>query len=262
MNSLLPRTIASTVGLTLLLASAGCSGGFLLATTPTPTLTPTRTATATRTPTPTHTATLTDTPTFTLTPTDTPTPTITNTPSLTPTPTLDFPDVATAMQANCRYGPGVAYLFSHGLYPGDHAVVHGRNYNGRWLWVQPDNLNRHCWASASVFEIEGDVMRVAVVQSRLPHSTLYQAPQWVEAVRQGDQVMIRWDSVWMTEDDYRGYLLELSLCQNGSRIWTAVHVDGTSVEVMDQAGCSGESGGLLYAVEKHGYTDPVEIPWP
>lgn len=249
--------------LVLALALTGCSGGWSLfgpTATSTATITPTRTPTRTATRTPTSTAT--DTPTVTPTPTDTPTPTTTSTPTLTPTPTFDFPDVTTMMQANCRYGPGTAYLFSHGLYPGDHAVVHGRNYNGSWLWVQPDNLDRHCWAAASVFEIEGDVMRVGVVTSRLPHSTLYGPPKWVEAVRQGEQVILRWDSVWMTEDDYRGYLLELSLCQNGIRVWTAIHVDGTSKEVSDGSGCSGESGGLLYAVEKHGYTDPVTIPWP
>jgi hypothetical protein len=29
----------------------------------------------------------------------------------------------------------------------------------------------------------------------------------------------------------------------------------------DQPGCSQPSGGKLYTVEKHGYTDPVDIRW-
>ena len=30
----------------------------------------------------------------------------------------------------------------------------------------------------------------------------------------------------------------------------------------DEKGCEGDPKGKLYAVEKHGYTDPVTIPWP
>jgi hypothetical protein len=166
------------------------------------------------------------------------------------------------MQANCRYGPGTAYLFSHGLYEGDHGVVHGRNYSGTWLWIQPDNLNRHCWVSSSVVEIDGNVFSVIIVQPQLPHSTLYGPPRGVQAHRQGDQVTVDWSPVWMTEDDYRGYLIEALACQDGALIWIAVHSDETSYTFTDEAGCSASSSGLLYAVEKHGYTDPVVIPWP
>jgi hypothetical protein len=42
----------------------------------------------------------------------------------------------------------------------------------------------------------------------------------------------------------------------------AVHTDDTSYVLTDESGCSGDSGGLLYTVEKHGYTDPVKIEWP
>ena len=30
----------------------------------------------------------------------------------------------------------------------------------------------------------------------------------------------------------------------------------------DLTSCAGTSSGKLYVVEKHGYTDPVAIPWP
>ncbi|MCK4975641.1 MAG: hypothetical protein KAS36_01765, partial [Anaerolineales bacterium] len=64
------------------------------------------------------------------------------------------------------------------------------------------------------------------------------------------------------EDDFRGYLIEATICQGGQLLSVAVHTDGTSYEFTDEGGCSGESGGLLYVVEKHGYVDPVTIPWP
>jgi len=166
------------------------------------------------------------------------------------------------MQANCRYGPGTAYLYSHGLYEGDAGEVHGRNYSGTWLWIQPFNLERHCWAAASVLDVTVDISQVNVVQTRLPKSTLYGPPEEVLAVRNGDVVLVRWSSVWMTDDDYRGYLIEASVCRSGTLIPIAVHIDGTSVEITDEQTCDRGSSGILYTVEKHGYTAPVDIPWP
>lgn len=216
----------------------------------------------TSTPVPTIAPTPTASQTATMTSSKTPTPTETLTPTISATPTFDFPDVVVQMQANCRYGPGTAYLYSFGMYEGDHAEIHGRNYSGSWLWIKPDNLERHCWISASVVAIQGDIFTVKVVQSKLPHATLYGPPKGVEAIRDGDRVIITWDRVWMTKDDDRGYLIEATVCQNGNLLFIAVHTDDTSYEFTDEKGCSGNSGGLLYTVEKHGYTDPVKISWP
>ena len=165
-------------------------------------------------------------------------------------------------QAFCRYGPGKAYLYSHGLYENDHVQIDGRSPSARWLWVKPDNLERHCWAAASVMEVTGDVHSAPVVTTQLPHSTLYGPPEEVEADRDGDQVTVYWSRVWMTEDDDRGYLIEATVCQGGGLVSVAVQTNDTSYTFTDEKGCGGDSGGRLYTVEKHGYTDPVEIPWP
>lgn len=111
-------------------------------------------------------------------------------------------------------------------------------------------------------EIEGDVFSVSAYFPSLPKSTLYEAPQKVAATREGDQVMVSWERVWMTEDDDRGYLIEARLCQNGYLFDLAVHTDGTSYTFTDELTCEGESKAKLYTVEKHGYSDPVQIPWP
>jgi hypothetical protein len=219
---------------------------------PSPTLTTTSTLTATASATPTATQTLTSTPTA----------TITNTPTITPTPTEAVPQGIVLMQAFCRYGPGKAYLYSHGLYEKDHVVIEGRSPSARWLWVKPDNLERHCWAAASVMEVTGDVHSLPVVTTQLPHATLYGPPEEVEATREGDQVTVAWSRVWMTQDDDRGYLIEATVCQGGGLVSVAVQTNDTSYVFTDEDGCSGGSGGRLYTVEKHGYTDPVEIPWP
>ncbi|MDH5507176.1 MAG: hypothetical protein OEZ02_08145, partial [Anaerolineae bacterium] len=112
-------------------------------------------------------------------------------------------------------------------------------------------------------DIDGDIKSVVVLTDfYMPSSSLYGPVQQVSAYRQGNQVIVTWEPVWMTEDDDRGYLMEVYLCQNGAYFWDAVHTDKTTYTFTDDPGCAGQSGGLLYVVEKHGYTTPVKIPWP
>jgi hypothetical protein len=113
-----------------------------------------------------------------------------------------------------------------------------------------------------VLEVDGDVMLVYPIERRLPQSVLYQAPGNVQATRSGSTVRVSWDRVNMTEDDDRGYMIEANICQAGSYLFVVVATNNTSYEFTDEAGCPLASGGLLYTVEKHGYTDPVQIPWP
>lgn len=238
----------------------GCEPVMALLATPTPT--------ATETPTPTLTPTRTATPTVTLTPTITPTatmtpsPTVTETPTVTLTPTFDFPDVTVKQQAHCRYGPNKAYLHAGDLYDGDHGVLWNRNYDGSWLWVRFDKLWYACWVSDSVVQVNGDIFSVVTYMNALPASTLYGPPEWVKAERQGDEVVVTWAKVNMTEDDDRGYFLKVQVCQNGYLIDLLAATMGTTYSFTDQSGCEGESGGQVYTVEKHGYTGPASIPWP
>ncbi len=228
--------------------------------TPAPTLTPTHTLTST----PTFTATLTTTPTITYTPTAISTSTLTPTAIATATSTPDVPyGQVIVAQGFCRYGPGKAYLYSHELNQGDPILVHGRNAFGTWLWVQPHDLDRHCWAAASLFEITGDIMEANVVETELPKSTFVRLPEGVVASRDGNEVTVSWShAYYIPKEDRRGYLLELYLCQNGAYFWTAYHTEKNDLTVTDEPGCQLPSRGLLYIAEKHGYSDPVEIPWP
>ncbi len=224
---------------------------------------PTVTSTLTLQPTISPTASATATPTSTNTATATSSPTVTSIPTDTATPTPDVPRVTAQMQAFCRYGPGKAYLYSHGLYEGDRGLIDGRNYSGTWLWIKPENLERHCWVSASVVEVQGDIKQAPVVQTKLPRANnLYGPPQNIRAERDGDQVTISWQRVKMTVDDDRGYLIEATICQGGSLVTVAIHTDNNSIELTDERGCGGQSKGQIYTVEKHGYVDPVPIPWP
>ena len=223
----------------------------------------------TETPLPTLTFTPTLTPTFTetLTPTITLTPSITPSPTITPTATFAFPTVTANKQAHCRYGPSVAYLHAADLYAGDTGTVRGRYTYSNWLYVRFDKLNYACWVAPSVVDVVGDITRVNYTQLNLQSigSNQYGPPNNVTAVRDGDQVTISWEQMEMTEDKDRGYLLELFVCQNGAYLWwTDSYPDqfSTSYTVKDEAGCSAPSSGLLYTVEKHGFSEPVTIPWP
>ena len=181
-----------------------------------------QTATAavwTKTPSPTATFTATDTPTntptFTPTSTQTLTPTITTTPTNPPTPTFDFPKVTVNVAlAACLFGPAKAYLWKFDLKQGDTGYVGGRAPVGDWLYVKFDRLSDYCWVSPYVLDVVGDVKTIKVQQVLLPiTNALYAAPKNVRAVRNGDEVTVTWDKVWMTEDDDNGYFMDVWVCQ-------------------------------------------------
>ncbi len=249
--------------LTMVLFASACSGGSGQQATATaiplsPTLVP---PTETSIPTATFTSTATTLPTQTFTPTITPTPTITA------TPTFNFPTVTVNKQAHCRYGPSAAYLHAADLYAGDTGTVRNRYIYSNWLYVKFDKLKYFCWVAPSVVDVVGDVKTVGYKELNLQSigSNMYGPPKGVTAVRNGNEVLISWEQVEMTKDDDRGYLLELFVCQDTFyKWWTDSYADqySTSYEVRDEPGCSQPSSGKLYTVEKHGFSDPVEIPWP
>ncbi len=229
----------------------------------TPTLTPTSTSTPTSTPT------SSSTPTSTSTPTPTSTPTITSTPTFSPSPTFNFPKVTVnKTAAACMWGPSVAYLYGWDLRAGDTGTVYGRAPVGTWLYVYMDRVGKWCWIARSVVDLVGDPNTVIVesIQAHLPWANnLYAAPENITSERQGDQVTVSWSAVWMTQDDDNGYFLDVWVCQGGNLIWMPTHMENqysTTVTFTDETGCSENSGGQIYTVEKHGYTNPKDIPWP
>ncbi|NMB90533.1 MAG: hypothetical protein GYA17_19390, partial [Chloroflexi bacterium] len=83
-----------------------------------------------------------------------------------------------------------------------------------------------------------------------------------QAVRNGNQVTVSWSPVELSDDKRRGYLIEATLCQNGGLFYMPIQTDDTAYIFTDDGNCAAPSGGLLYTAEKHGYSDPVQIPWP
>lgn len=217
------------------------------------------------TQTPTIPPTATFTPTF--TPTNTSIPTDTPTPTIAATPTFEFPTVTVNKQAHCRYGPSSAYLHAADLYPGDVGMVTGRALYSSWLYIRFEKINYYCWVSPSVVDVVGDISTIKKFEPNLQSigSNQYGPPQNVDAYRDGDTVVITWDQMIMSDDKDRGYLIEAFVCQDGAYIWwTFSYPDQfiTEYEVKDEAGCAAESYGRIYTVEKHGFSEPADIPWP
>jgi hypothetical protein len=170
--------------------------------------------------------------------------------------------------AACLFGPSKAYLWARDLKQGDTGVVWGRApYGSNWLYVRMDRWPQYpCWVSPYVVDVVGDISKMRIETIRLPiTNALYAAPTNIVGRRDGDQVTISWDPVWMTQDDDNGYFLDVWVCQNGNYVWMPTKRDNqfmTTATFTDQPGCSTPSGGQIYTVEKHGYTSPAQIPWP
>ena len=241
----------------------GSTASALPASSPTPMLIPSLTLTATQTATSTPSATFTETPT--ITPTITPSLTPTDTPTATISPTYAILRGKVLQQSNCRYGPGAPYLYKYGLYPGSNLEIIGRNELGTWILIRAIGGSNACWVKASLLEIKGDVMSLEPTYTPLPQSPYYGPVPGVAAQRNGDEVTISWIGIQLRPGDDSEqfpYLVEAWVCVDGKIVFTPVGSYVTIIKITDEAGCSEPSHGRVYAVEKHGYTNWVEIPWP
>lgn len=201
----------------------------------------------------------------TLPPTNTPSPVPTQTPPPTVTPTYAILRATVLEQANCRYGPGAAYLYKYGLYPGFNIEVIGRNEVATWVVIQAIGGTNPCWVKASLLDIHGEVISLAPASLPLPESPYYGPLTDVSAVRKGDSVIISWDPLNLRAGDdslQYPYLIEAWLCQDGQLTFTPTGSWETIVTVQDETGCSEASHARVYGVEKHGYTAWITVPWP
>jgi hypothetical protein len=191
------------------------------------------------------------------------TPTLTYSPTVTPTYAILRGTVLE--QANCRYGPGAAYLYKYGLYAGNNIEIIGRNELGSWIVIQAIGGTNPCWVKASLLDIKGDVMSVAPASLPLPQSPYYGPLTGVSAQRNGNNVIVSWHPLVLRAGDdslQYPYLIEAWVCQAGQPVFTPIGVWETITTVMDEPGCSEPSHARVYGVEKHGYTNWVTVPWP
>jgi hypothetical protein len=169
------------------------------------------------------------------------------------------------VRSNCRYGPGAPYLYKVGLRAGTPMDIIGRTDLGNWLLIRAAGGTSLCWIKASLMEIDGDVMSVQPTYVPLPSSPYYGPLRWANAVRNGDEVIINWAPFSLRPGDEHAsppYLLEVWVCVNGQLTFIPIGTYQPYTTVLDEQGCPTPSHGRVFAVEKHGYTRWVEIPWP
>lgn len=263
------------IGFTL--AASGCN---LPGATPPAAATPLVNISPTETPpaseTPPHTPTETATPTETPSPSSTPTPTQSPTETQTPTPEIPSatPGILRAKvleKANCRYGPGGAYLYKYGLVAESNLQVIGRNSTDTWLFIQAIGGNNPCWVNAKSMQPRGELAYIPVIDPldvKLPMSPYYGPLTNVSAQRDKTntaKVVVSWSPLVLRAGDDSEqfpYLLEIWVCKSGELVFEAIGTYDTIWPVDDEPGCAEKSHGRVYGVEKHGYTRWVEIPWP
>jgi len=223
---------------------------------PTTTLLP-----ATNTKAATETDTATPTASVTLTPTESDTPTVTLSPTVTETATAEPLTVeAVEGNANCRWGPGTAYIEFTTFQKGDKVLVEGRDYTNSWVYIHPTGLEGGCWVALSAVVLSGDIRAVGLVVPNLYPSDEVPVPGGVTAERNGGKVTFSWNAVANAPEV--GYLLEVIQCLNGFAINASYATDNTSITLNDGTDCSVKSEGTLRSKNKLGYSRSVELPWP
>jgi len=168
------------------------------------------------------------------------------------------------VQANCRYGPGSAYLYEWGLYPTNRLTALGRNQDATWIYVDPWTYTDKCWVKADLVDLSGDVHDLPQIRTLLPYTEFYYPVRNVRANRigEGDEVMVNWDLIPMSLDDNRGYLIEAWICIDGQLRFTPVQYWTPPAILRDETGCLEPSSARIYTAEKHGYTEWIGIAWP
>jgi len=209
------------------------------------------------------------------------TPAITPTSTFTPIPSstnADFPaasfgslEVTILKHSDCMYGPGSVYLYKYSVFTENPMEAIGRNWDGSWLYIQSIAGWNPCWIQADLARLSrGNVNDLPIVYSKLPYSNQYNSPD-ATAHRDGNEVTISWKAVWMSLDDYRGYLIEAWVCQSGQQVLVPISYvtswDKNStmmaVKVTDQAGCSESSSARIYSVTTNAYSSPKTVyGWP
>jgi hypothetical protein len=165
-------------------------------------------------------------------------------------------------RAQCRYGPGWAYLYKYGLVVGSNMEVIGRNAKATWLLVQAINGNNPCWVRADLIAVKGGPMTLAEAGYKLPYSRRYYPPGNVYTMRRGNEVTIYWDPVRIDPGNDSGqypYLIEAWVCHAGELVFEPAGTWETSWVYVDEPGCSEPSHAQIFTVEKHGYSWPRKI---
>ena len=203
----------------------------------------------------------------------TPGPTLAST--ATPDPSLTnsaaLPQASLPEYTDCLYGPATYYVYKTSFPAGQQVDVVGRNENADWINIEEVGGWNSCWILASQAQIQsGRVEDLPVVNTMLPKSEYEFGSPSAAARREGDQVTVSWEAVYMSADEVHGYLIDAYVCEGGQYIHLPVFVGVTyeqntgtiTADITDEAGCTESSTAHIVSVGKRGFAEWEKIFWP
>ncbi len=206
----------------------------------------------------------------TMTPGPTEAPTSTPDPNATQVPAI--PQATLPETTDCLYGPGTFFVYKTSFPAGQPVEVVGRSQDGNWLNIENVGGWNSCWIQAAQAQLQGSrIEDLPVVSPLLPRSEYeFGSPQTTTTKRDGDQVTVSWEAVYMSADEIQGYLIEARVCQGGQLIDLPVFLpvafqanNGTlSVQITDEAGCSAPSTAHIASMGTRGFAEWDKIFWP
>jgi len=205
----------------------------------------------------------------TVTPAPTQAPTSTPDPSV--TRTAELPQATLPEYTDCLYGPGSFYTYKTSFPAGQVVEVVGRSQDGAWINIEAVHGWNSCWIQAAQAQLQSSRLEdLPVVTTMLPRSEYEFGSPSPAARRDGDEVTVSWEAVYMSRDEIQGYLIDAQVCQGGQYIHLPVFVPMTfdqnvgtiSVKITDEAGCTEPSTGHIVSLGKRGFAEWEKIFWP
>jgi len=206
----------------------------------------------------------------TVTPAPTEAPTSTpdaSSPASTPLPLAVLP-----AYTDCQYGPADFFVYKTSFPAGQEVDVLGRNADSGWLNIEAKGDWNSCWIPSDRAQLQvGQVGDLPVVKPLLPRSEYeFGSPQITTTKRDGDEVSLSWDAVYMSADEVQGYLIEASVCQGGQLTDQYVFVPVTFAEnngtisttISDEASCESASTAHIVSMGRRGFAEWEKIFWP
>jgi hypothetical protein len=168
--------------------------------------------------------------------------------------------------ANCRYGPGAAYLYKYGIKQNARMKVIGRDTGGHWLQVTSGNP---CWINAKLVNVEGDIMQLADAYpftTGLPISPFFERVPVLGVERQGQTILVRWAGHDIRSDLRQEgvveYIVEVWTCVDGRPGFFTLGTDETSIQFQIDESCGVRSHADVIGQDKEGFSPPAEIALP
>lgn len=129
-----------------------------------------------------------------------------------------------------------------------------------------------CWIQVGQAQLQsGRIEDLPVANTMLPISVLeFGSPTTTVVSREGDDVKVSWQAVYMSADEVQGYLIDAIVCRGGQLVPSPVFVPVTfaenvgiiSVTIKDEAGCTEPSKAHIASYGRRGFAEWEKIFWP